>query len=68
MRIGVVAGLAGWLFAFLGVVSPGQFDWSVSLNILVMVLVGGLLWLWGMRDLQRDTELAPQRSLGGSSL
>ena len=23
-------------------VSPGQFDWSVSLNILVMVLVGGI--------------------------
>ena len=37
-----MAGLAGWLFAFLGVVSPGQFDWSVSLNILVMVLVGGI--------------------------
>ncbi len=28
--------------AFLGVVSPGQFDWAVSLNILVMVLVGGI--------------------------
>jgi branched-chain amino acid transport system permease protein len=37
-----MAGLAGWLFSFLGVVSPGQFDWSVSLNILVMVLVGGI--------------------------
>ena len=37
-----MAGLAGWLFSFLGVVSPGQFDWSVSLNILVMVLIGGL--------------------------
>jgi branched-chain amino acid transport system permease protein len=37
-----MAGAAGWLFAFLGVVSPGQFDWSVSLNILVMVLVGGI--------------------------
>jgi branched-chain amino acid transport system permease protein len=37
-----LAGLAGWLFSFLGVVSPGQFDWSVSLNILVMVLVGGI--------------------------
>ena len=33
---------AGWLFSFLGVVSPGQFDWSVSLNILVMVLIGGI--------------------------
>jgi branched-chain amino acid transport system permease protein len=37
-----MAGTAGWLFSFLGVVSPGQFDWSVSLNILVMVLVGGI--------------------------
>ncbi|MCB8882545.1 ATP-binding cassette domain-containing protein [Acidisoma cellulosilytica] len=37
-----MAGTAGWLFSFLGVVSPGQFDWSVSLNVLVMVLVGGI--------------------------
>ncbi|MBW4025319.1 MAG: ATP-binding cassette domain-containing protein [Proteobacteria bacterium] len=37
-----IAGAAGWMFSFLGVVSPGQFDWSVSLNILVMVLVGGI--------------------------
>jgi branched-chain amino acid transport system permease protein len=37
-----MAGGAGWLFSFLGVVSPGQFDWSVSLNVLVMILVGGL--------------------------
>lgn len=37
-----MAGCAGWLFSFLGVVSPGQFDWSVSLNVLVMVLVGGI--------------------------
>jgi len=37
-----MAGAAGWLFSFLGVVSPGQFDWSVSLNILVMVLIGGI--------------------------
>lgn len=37
-----MAGLAGWLFSFIGVVSPGQFDWSVSLNILVLVLIGGI--------------------------
>lgn len=37
-----MAGVAGWLFAFFGVVSPGQFDWAVSLNILVMILVGGI--------------------------
>lgn len=48
LKIGVfgisaaIAGAAGWLFSFLGVVSPGQFDWSVSLNILVMLLVGGI--------------------------
>jgi branched-chain amino acid transport system permease protein len=37
-----MASIAGWLFAFFGVVSPGEFDWAVSLNILVMVLVGGI--------------------------
>ncbi len=37
-----MAGGAGWLFSFLGVVSPSQFNWAVSLNILVMVLVGGI--------------------------
>jgi hypothetical protein len=29
--------------------------------VSVMVLIGGLLWLWGARFLQRDTELAPTR-------
>jgi MFS family permease len=29
--------------------------------VSVMVLIGGLLWLWGMRYLGRDTELAPHR-------
>jgi MFS family permease len=29
--------------------------------VSLMVLVGGLLWLWGARYLQRDTELAPTR-------
>jgi branched-chain amino acid transport system permease protein len=37
-----IAGVAGWVFCFLGVISPSQFDWSVSLNILVMVLLGGI--------------------------
>lgn len=37
-----MAGVAGWLFCFLGVVSPGEFDWAVSLNVLVMVLIGGV--------------------------
>ena len=37
-----LAGLAGWAFSFLGVVSPGQFTWSVSVNVLVMVILGGM--------------------------
>jgi branched-chain amino acid transport system permease protein len=35
-------GFAGWLFCFLGVVSPSQFSWSVSLNVLIMILIGGI--------------------------
>ena len=48
VKVGVVGlsasmvGLAGWAFSFLGVVSPGQFSWSVTVNILVMVLLGGI--------------------------
>jgi branched-chain amino acid transport system permease protein len=37
-----LAGLAGWAFSFLGFVSPGQFGWTVSVNILVMVILGGM--------------------------
>jgi branched-chain amino acid transport system permease protein len=37
-----MAGTAGWVFTFQGIVSPGQFDWAVSVNILVMVILGGL--------------------------
>jgi branched-chain amino acid transport system permease protein len=37
-----LAGMAGWCFAFLGVVSPGQFNWPVSVDILVMVILGGM--------------------------
>jgi|SRR5579875_365938 len=37
-----LTGMAGWAFAFLGFVSPGQFSWSVSVNMLVMVIVGGM--------------------------
>ena len=37
-----LTGMAGWAFAFLGFVSPGQFGWSVSVNILVMVIIGGM--------------------------
>jgi branched-chain amino acid transport system permease protein len=37
-----MAGAAGWIFSFQGIVSPGQFNWSVSVNILVMVILGGM--------------------------
>ncbi|HEY3613187.1 MAG TPA: ATP-binding cassette domain-containing protein, partial [Gaiellales bacterium] len=37
-----IAGAAGWIFAFQGIVSPGQFNWAVSVNILVMVIIGGM--------------------------
>ena len=37
-----LAGMAGWCFAMLGVVSPGQFNWPVSVDILVMVILGGI--------------------------
>jgi branched-chain amino acid transport system permease protein len=37
-----MAGAAGWIFSFQAIVSPGQFNWSVSVNILVMVILGGL--------------------------
>jgi branched-chain amino acid transport system permease protein len=37
-----IAGAAGWIFAFQGIVSPGQFTWQVSVNILVMVIIGGM--------------------------
>jgi len=29
--------------------------------VSVLVLIGGILWLWGTRYLQRDTDLAPKR-------
>jgi branched-chain amino acid transport system permease protein len=37
-----LAGMAGWCFSFLGFISPGQFAWTVSVNILVMVILGGI--------------------------
>jgi hypothetical protein len=29
--------------------------------VSVLLVVGGIIWLWGMRHLQRDTEAAPHR-------
>jgi MFS family permease len=48
----------------LGAVIGSDQDNRYELGFIVvslMVLAGGVLWLWGMRYLSRDTELAPQR-------
>jgi branched-chain amino acid transport system permease protein len=37
-----VAGIAGWTFAFQGFITPGQFDSTASINVLVMVVLGGI--------------------------
>jgi branched-chain amino acid transport system permease protein len=37
-----IAGMAGWAFSFLGFISPAQFGWTVSVNILAMVILGGI--------------------------
>jgi branched-chain amino acid transport system permease protein len=47
IRIGVFAlsgalvGLAGWAFSMLGSVSPDEFTWVQSVNVLIMALLGG---------------------------
>jgi branched-chain amino acid transport system permease protein len=38
---GALVGMAGWAFSLLGAVSPDQFTWTQSVNILIMVLLGG---------------------------
>lgn len=37
-----LAGLAGWTFCFLGFITPGQFNGTATINILVMVILGGM--------------------------
>jgi branched-chain amino acid transport system permease protein len=37
-----LAGLAGWLYAFHGYVSPAGFNYTLSVQVLVMVLLGGI--------------------------
>lgn len=43
----LVAGIAGWCFAFQGFITPGQFDSTASINVLVMVILGGINTLLG---------------------
>jgi MFS family permease len=51
------------------VISPPVIGWITSvwslddgfMVVSAMMLVGGLLWLWGARYLERDTALAPLR-------
>lgn len=37
-----LAGMAGWVFSFLVYQSPGTFGWVQSVNLLVMVIIGGM--------------------------
>jgi len=58
-----------FIHLFGDVISPPILGWIIGKDnfnaafglVSVTVLAGGLFWLWGMRDLARDTELAPQR-------
>lgn len=42
-----LAAMAGWAFCFLGFVSPSSFGGTASINILVMVILGGMNTLLG---------------------
>lgn len=42
-----LAGLAGWAFSFLGFLNPSDFSGTTSINILVMVILGGMNTLIG---------------------
>jgi hypothetical protein len=37
-----------------------NLSWAFGF-VSVMVLIGGILWLWGAKHLERDTLLAPTR-------
>ncbi len=44
----VMAGVAGAMYAsFLGFVTPGEFDLLLSIQYVIMIVVGGLGSLWG---------------------
>jgi hypothetical protein len=43
---------------------PGDASRGLEVGFMftaILMVAGGLLWLWGARYLQRDTELAPTR-------
>jgi MFS family permease len=47
----------------------GHSSWNVGFaTVSVVILLGGVLWLWGARYLERDTALAPTRLGGGAVL
>jgi predicted MFS family arabinose efflux permease len=43
-----------------GIAGFSNLNWSFAF-VSVMVLIGGILWLWGAKYLERDTALAPHR-------
>ena len=42
-----LAALAGWSFCFLGFLNPSDFSGTTSINVLVMVILGGMNTLMG---------------------
>jgi hypothetical protein len=44
----------------------GNLDYAFNF-VSILVLLGGVLWLWGARYLEKDTKLAPTR-LGSEPL
>jgi MFS family permease len=41
--------------------APGNPNMDAGfLTVSIMILVGGILWIWGARYLERDTEIAPK--------
>jgi branched-chain amino acid transport system permease protein len=37
-----IAALAGWAFSFQGFITPGQFNATASINVFVMIILGGI--------------------------
>ncbi|MBN1930099.1 MAG: branched-chain amino acid ABC transporter permease [Desulfobacterales bacterium] len=48
MLSAALAGVAGFLYAhFVSFISPGTFDFIVSIRIVTMVVIGGMASIWG---------------------